>query len=117
MFALFISKVATLTQSNSISAYFHIYISVSQQVRDIGITVFTGIAAFTCTAVFVGILFTRIQRLKVNTSKLCLVSLARFSLHKMYSGGQLGYICRYINARFSSGSFISMLFCIESYYF
>ena len=28
MFALFISKVATLTQSNSLSAYLNIYISV-----------------------------------------------------------------------------------------
>ena len=117
MFKLFITKVATLTQSNSPSAYFHIYISVAQQVRVIGIAVFAGIAAFTGTAVFTGIIFTRLRCLKVITSKWCLVSLARFSLHKMYSEGQFGHICCYINARFSSGSCICMLFCIDSYNF
>ena len=40
------SKVATLTQSNSLSAYFRICISVAQLVRNIGIAVYAGIAVF-----------------------------------------------------------------------
>ena len=43
---LFLGRVATLTQCNHSQPYFHMYISVLQQVRNIGIAVFAGIAAF-----------------------------------------------------------------------
>ena len=45
---LHVSKVATLTQVKAIypQPYFHMCISVSQSVRNIGIAVFEGIAVF-----------------------------------------------------------------------
>ena len=64
---LFLNKVATLTQSNSL--YFRMCISVSQLVRSIGIAVFAGMALFSGMTVFAGTaVFARFRCLTVITS-------------------------------------------------
>ena len=53
---LFLSKVATHTQSSSLSAiFFHMCISVSQLVSHIPVVAWAGIAAFADVSVFAGI--------------------------------------------------------------
>ena len=71
---LFLCKLATLTQNNSLSPYFHMWISVSQLASNTGIAVSTGIAAFAGIAAFVGLavftgiaVFARLRCLKVIT--------------------------------------------------
>ena len=60
---LFLSKVATFTQSNSLPLYFHMCVSVSQPVKNIDIAVFTSISVFAGIAVFA-----RLRHLNVITS-------------------------------------------------
>ena len=52
---LFLSEVATLTQSNSLSAKFPYVHFCLQLVRNVGIAIFAGIIVFAGIAVFTGI--------------------------------------------------------------